>query len=414
MLGARKGGDNTYASANKNAIQAAIETANNLGVRPVRVPSGTFVVSDKINLPKNYNVMIFGYGRGSIIKGGEGFTGEIFYYGGLTAAGGTLSAIQDIELGGALSGSCNGIKAQNANTGQIKGVLFRGCTTCIEMENSFAVKITRCDFLVPVAYGIYSSTSCHNLLVDTNWFWTAGLAALSIAGVSNNIVVTNNDMEYCNTCIQTSASVRSLIFTGNYVEGSVDREFNFGSPIYGFTCENNVIELRGAVPGSGVGSGAVSSYDNIIGGSFRYNAQFEQKISFSSTCAGITVVPGSLTGSTVISSLSALPYKDPGSLLNNWSKADNVTYPVGYSRDGDGNVHLKGQITSGSGSTGNTAFTLPVGYRPLTRQVMSCTVGGGTVAQVIVDTNGNVVPTLAQGNSLWLDAIKFPAIGGLS
>lgn len=412
MFGARQGNVNTYAAANTAAIQGAIDTAAALGVREVLVPTGVFVIATKITIGVAVNVRLKGYGRGSQLKGGNSYSGEIILYGGPVASGGIQGDIIDLTIGEVLSGTCNGIQATNANTGQLHGIYFRGCGTCITLTDSFSVKISRCDFSVPANYAIRSSTSCHNLEVNACWFWTSGAAAIRIEGPTAQIKITGNDFEFCQSVIQTSATgeLRAVDFSDNYVEGCVNREFSFGTACYGFECNSNRICLRGSVPGSGVGSGAVSTYDNIIGGSFKYNEQMEQNIAFAGTCAGITVVPGRLTSN---SSLGTVPYKDPGTLSNNWTKTDTTNYPVGYSRDGEGYLHIKGQITSGTGSPGTAAFTLPVGYRPATRLVIPCMTTTG-ITQVIIDVNGNVAPSAAVGVSVWLDAIRIPVTGSLT
>ena len=85
------------------------------------------------------------------------------------------------------------------------------------------------------------------------------------------------------------------------------------------------------------------------------------------------------------------------SFSNSWVSVGAPYHPVGFHRDVFGVVRLRGRL--GSGSTGNTAFTLPVNFRPGATQGFA--VSGGTVS---ITTAGVVTPT---GTTLDLDGISF-------
>ena len=67
----------------------------------------------------------------------------------------------------------------------------------------------------------------------------------------------------------------------------------------------------------------------------------------------------------------------------------------GYWKDPFGFVHLKGVIKSGT--VGNTAFTLPPGYRPPEKQTFA-TISNGAIGRVDITTSGQVQPVTPSSN----------------
>lgn len=99
---------------------------------------------------------------------------------------------------------------------------------------------------------------------------------------------------------------------------------------------------------------------------------------------------------------------------NSWVNHDAAwgstnTQKAGFRKLANGDVELRGTIKSGS--MNQTAFQLPVGYRPTKTQVWSvASHSGGSyqVAAVMIDGyTGNVYPTAGSNNALWLDGIRF-------
>nr|WP_051686594.1 right-handed parallel beta-helix repeat-containing protein [Ochrobactrum sp. UNC390CL2Tsu3S39] len=406
-FGAVLGNTNDYATINRVAFQACIDFANFTRSAPVILPAGTIVVSSTINIPKSYNVIIDGYGILSRIRGGNGFTGNVFNYGDNTVGGGIASRIRNITILGPLSGTSTGIGATDANATSFEGLRFEDQQTAISLTNCFAVLVKGCHFTRTALHNIYSATSAHNLLLKDNRMYGCQNAVVRIDAQTSNIVFEGNDIENCGSIFLTPSGVDIVAFrfVGNYTEGNVNQEFTFQGMCYGFTCEDNVIGLRGATPGSPTGSGEVSTYNNIRGGSFKNNDQYEQKVAWGTNVSGVTVTRGRLIGN---SSLSQPPLKVP-SLSNTWTATDTTTFPVGYIRDGGGKVSIRGRLTSGASSSGNVAFTLPDGYRPSQRLLFTIhSSAGGT--QCTIDTNGNVLPIAASSVNVWLDGISFNAV----
>lgn len=81
---------------------------------------------------------------------------------------------------------------------------------------------------------------------------------------------------------------------------------------------------------------------------------------------------------------------------NSWVNYDEPNFGrLRYSKDARGVVTITGAIKDGSISTANPVFTLPVGYRPLTRYAMvvvgsNTATGGDGFSTIIVFPNGDV------------------------
>ena len=83
------------------------------------------------------------------------------------------------------------------------------------------------------------------------------------------------------------------------------------------------------------------------------------------------------------------------SFTNSWADFGS-TQPLGFKRDPNGNVWIRGGIKSGT--SGAAAFTLPVGYRPeLTMTFWAATFGGS--GNFAVSAAGVVTPTVSSGTN---------------
>lgn len=137
----------------------------------------------------------------------------------------------------------------------------------------------------------------------------------------------------------------------------------------------------------------------------------------------IEIVQGSILSLDGASATQALRFNDgtaasiPGAqawqaptLLNSWANFGAPGANAGYYRDAAGVVRVQGLIKSGT--AGTTAFTLPAGYRPLS-QKQFLTFGSGGIANVLVDSSGNVQPSNLSGSNVttyvYLEGISFRA-----
>lgn len=95
-------------------------------------------------------------------------------------------------------------------------------------------------------------------------------------------------------------------------------------------------------------------------------------------------------------------------LLNSWVNFDTDTHnEAGYFRSQDGIVYLRGLIKSGT--VGQTAFTLPAGYRP-TRRMICVAISNGAIGRVDIEADGSVVINAGNNTYVSLDGISFRAM----
>jgi hypothetical protein len=93
---------------------------------------------------------------------------------------------------------------------------------------------------------------------------------------------------------------------------------------------------------------------------------------------------------------------------NSWTADTGGGFVVRFKKDALGFLHLEGvAFTPGSSTTG-TIFTLPVGYRPVQKQLLSYTLGSISGALIEIRTNGDVYVTyssLGTGYDLDLNCV---------
>ncbi len=97
-------------------------------------------------------------------------------------------------------------------------------------------------------------------------------------------------------------------------------------------------------------------------------------------------------------------------LINGWVWYGSIYSTPQYTKSSDGIVSLKGLIKSGTATAGTPIFTLPVGYRPSSRQLMG-SVSSGLDYRIDVETNGVVYLQGGNISSAWvsLDTVRFLA-----
>lgn len=98
------------------------------------------------------------------------------------------------------------------------------------------------------------------------------------------------------------------------------------------------------------------------------------------------------------------------SLTSGWTNFAGEQ-PIQYRKNAQGIVTIRGTGMPGTFGTGATLFTLPVGFRPAAQERFgSPTSPNGTIALILVQTDGRVVP-MNGATSLPLSGISFEAGG---
>lgn len=123
-----------------------------------------------------------------------------------------------------------------------------------------------------------------------------------------------------------------------------------------------------------------------------------------------TIVMSNVSGTNYVADDSNIGWKKPYILItsfaNSWVNFGSILTPVGYIKDSNGFVHIQGTLKSGT--IGQAAFTLPVGYRP----TASCSfpvIANGLFGWINIDANGVVVMSNGSNVSMGLDGISFKA-----
>lgn len=377
------------------AVQAAIDWVFTQSTgHDVYVPSGTYLLNTKITIPKDTtrSFKFFGAGQSTVFKGGASFSGELFDVGSGVAAGGVEYEMRDFMIGAPVSGTCTGIKLRNCNTMRLHGIKMQLVTLGIHLDACFAIRITECLFDVVTTNAIFSDTSSHNLIIDGCRFYSVGgttFQTIQINTTTDNIVINGCDFEQC-FGVYGMTSPTALRLTGNYIEFCGGTEFNHIGSATGWECHGNWIALN---------TTGGTTWNNISGGSFCGNTLADMNVLWGGGAVDVDVGINTIKGTATLA---------PTNFTNVTVFSNGYTAglrQVSYSRSFDGRLTLRGNMNSGT--LGATAFTLPVGYRPV-QQEWFCTVGGGNaLAVVLVDTNGNVVPQTAPATNVSLDGISF-------
>jgi hypothetical protein len=96
-------------------------------------------------------------------------------------------------------------------------------------------------------------------------------------------------------------------------------------------------------------------------------------------------------------------------LQNGWTNYGGENAAVGYCKNKNGIVYLRGSIKDGLASAGTTLFILPDGYRPSGGRLMFPAIGNNGFARVDIRANGEVIIMTDHTSFLSLDAIHFLA-----
>jgi hypothetical protein len=156
------------------------------------------------------------------------------------------------------------------------------------------------------------------------------------------------------------------------------------------TITNNaqVVAFTAIPPMPGYNTSAASPYLDVIKGTF--------KAALIVLLRSLSLLPDSWTAPT---------------LGGGWSNYGSGYSTAGYYKDPFGTVHLKGVIAGGT-TTNTTVYTLPAGYRPLEKLILTSTSYTGAAyvfTRIDIDTGGNVIVVTGSNNFLSFDGLSFRA-----
>ncbi|RFS16920.1 hypothetical protein [Emticicia sp. C21] len=117
----------------------------------------------------------------------------------------------------------------------------------------------------------------------------------------------------------------------------------------------------------------------------------------------------SIDGNLSIGGLLNSPDFIAPTLLNSWVNFGSGYSTVGYYKDKESVVHLKGFIKGGTTTQNTVLFTLPFGYHPSETRVFTVASGDGTFGRVNITSLGSVQFYSGVNTYLSLDGISFRA-----
>lgn len=362
----------------------------------IYVPTGRYAIETPVVFTKTSGkaVYIYGDGSGSVIDCGDVTDDDAaFYVGSGTAAGGTGFRANNLKFIGASATVGTAFELENANGAEFDNIFFSTMLTGVSMISSFAVSFRGCQSLDVGSITIYSSTACHNLIIDRFKVFNAGIANtgrfLQIDVATDNIVIVNSEFEICRQVLTIVGGGTALLVQGNYIEYCTTDAFAFGAAVYGASITDNWLSY-----------GTAFNLNYLIGGEFKRNTMHDQNIAFGATSRDVETGYNRLTGTSAFTAC-------PPTLIASFSNGSTAgTQAPGYFLGGDDYVRLTGKVNIGV--NGDVVFNLPAGYRPGADLVLSAVNPTGTApVQVVIGANGNVVPNASSGSLVSLDGLFF-------
>jgi hypothetical protein len=379
--------------------QAYTDAITDIMSRPrggtLHIPRGVWEASQQVVFPKvvGKNFGVRGDHGGTVIRvDGVPADTAAWWIGSGSAAGGCGFRAQDLLFFGASATTGRAFELVNANGAQLHNVWGHRMRDFMKMTASYAVHMVGGETLDIGGDTIFSTTACHNLIVDRHKSYNAGLAAagrfLEIVNWTDNIVIQNSDFEYARQVLNLIGGGTSLKVDGCYVEWFETDPFGFGAPTYQAEITNSWIAL-----------GADFAFTNWKSGRFTGNRLLQQTVSFANNCQDVTS-DVELFGD---SSFTPCPANAVLAFLNGSS---NGARPATY-RKADGVVYLGGEVNIGV--NGQTIFQLPKKYRPTNFPRLSAhnPDNQANVIVIVDGVDGNVVANAASGTKVSLDGLSF-------
>jgi Endopolygalacturonase len=386
------------------SIQAAITYClTTSGGSKLVFPKGTYALGSQVNFPKTVDTTMTVVGDRAVIKRFGSYTGTLFYFGEVSNTTSTAPTHMEgfIFSGPYLTPDVSPlVKLQHSNGTIIEKCVFQSGTIGLSLEESYAVRVIRCQFAYQKSYGVATNTPCMNLLVDSCQF--SDIAAgqsfgsdINFAAITHNINIVNSDFEGGRAAVLSVDAVNAFNFVGNYIEGKTALPFFLGARSRGVKIECNWI---------GYNSAAQTWY-NITGGSLQFNIFWDQVQAIDmgpdgTQCIGVDVGSNVFNGtSTVFGSIWTNPVP-----INGFTNV-GAPYPLaGYHQSADGRVDLRGMVT---GATDNSCIVLPVGLRPPATMIFPANGSTRAAGNVTITSDGNVTCFRSSNGSLDLSCVSF-------
>ncbi len=389
---------NTYiyiqaaSSGSRQAIQDAINTLNGADGGTVILGPGDHMLDGDFILPKTgAPVNIRGVGNATVLKGLAGFSGPYISIGDQVTGGGMSVEVTDLAMTSPVSGTYSGIDAYRFNAGRLARLKITAPVTGIGITDTYGLTVDDCIVENASSAGFYAATACHNLKIRGGGFFTCASYGVFLDVEAFNVLIEGTDFEVNGIGIRAD-NQDSLAIKSCYIENCVTALFDFNA-CRSVSLDANFLGLSPAYEITGIDGGYISNTTLLT-----------QTITVDTT-GGLTGFDvGNFYSFGVGKVIVPQPWLTP-TLINSWAQHANQM-PVGYRRDSQGTVYLRGGLINGTAST--IAFTLPAGYRPAGVTNFACT-GGGGANWVQVQADGDVLMVTAPTNSGGLNGIFFEA-----
>lgn len=426
------------------AFQLAMAYILSIGGGTINVPTGTYIISDTIAIPAN--TIVQGQ-SGSLIKGAAVFAASniIFTNVNQTALSytDTKITIRDLSFEAPVTNpnmchiyirmatkvrvlNCNFLEGSDATAFlSCEDTLVFGCVAynfhncCYDhWESPKNAKVIACYAEAPTSAQLvnfnpdptigvggnadgFILSDCE--LVDTGP--TAGaiqLEPLDITGTVANVIVSNNIIR--NAVLAMRGSTTDVVISDNIFTGFTDTSPAIvASTLHGgtgarFTINGNIIKESDASGGNYAIICLVNGYSicgNVVtdGGSLTGSLTIS---GFNGHVGANDFAPGTI-GGLGITGTTGWPAWIAPTLAGAWVNFGAPWSPVGYYKDSNNIVHIRGMVKDGAG----VIFTLPVAYRPsANNDYMFTTSSNNLFAMVKVNTAGEVA--LVTGSNLSL------------
>lgn len=355
----------------------------------------TYAVGAMWNIPKTVGKRIVIDGAGARLQNLSSYDDKIMRFGEPTGTvGGPPLTIRDVQFN-AVTANATGIYWQWGGASVIENCGFTALRQGMMLESTYALVVRSCTFISCNVAGILvNNTTAHHLMVSKSFFYdnARDIYFAGAAAFAYNLLVDGCDMEGGSQAVVLEVGGSTVCIHSCYIEGKSSQPILFGGSVSSFSFKGN---WMGFMP-------ATQSWTNISGGELSTNIFWDQAQNIGPSCHDLDISHNTFSGT---SNQIYSPFTAPA-LLNGFADTGGGYAGAGYRKDGRGIVHLRGMIQAGAD---NTAFNLPVGYRPSDRISFPIVgVTGATVGKVDIFNSGDVVITRASGTAD-ISSVQFTA-----